>query len=51
MNELLNIVLEAVCFGLGLLSPFIFDELWRRWKNKRRIARLARRSRRRAAAG
>ena len=49
MNELLKTALEAVGFGLGLLTPFILDELWRRWKNKRRLARLAKRNRRRAA--
>lgn len=43
MNELLKTALEAVGFGLGLLTPFIIDELWRRWKNKRRIARYKRR--------
>ena len=43
MNELLKTALEAVGFGLGLLTPFIIDELWRRWKNKRRIARHKRR--------
>ena len=43
MNEMLSIALEAISFGIGLLSPFIIDELWRRWKNKRRIARHKRR--------
>ena len=43
MNEMLSIILEAAGFGLGLLSPFIIDELWRRWKNKRRLARHKRR--------
>ena len=41
MNELLKTALEAVGFGLGLLTPFIIDELLRRRKARRRSRRRA----------
>lgn len=41
MRELFGVILDAVGFGIGLMSPFIIDELLRRRKSRRRSSRRA----------